>query len=191
MAAGPAPKHALATQGDVDAAARKAREAMVAHERMPIRFERARAQLPHAQLQRRQRQKASPRHAERGAAGLRSVGTPLWAGRVRAELARAEVVPARDLALTPSERRGGRTGGFGQDEQGRRSRVVHQPENGRSKPRADLPQARHQLTRRTRPCHRRALAPIQRYYASAKLRVTAGSTGMPGPVVVETVTFFR
>jgi|GEM_PF-2638972 len=27
--------------------------------------------------------------------------------------------------------------------------------------------------------------------ASAKLRVTAGSTGMPGPVVVETVTFFR
>ncbi|VTR09838.1 Uncharacterised protein [Clostridioides difficile] len=25
--------------------------------------------------------------------------------------------------------------------------------------------------------------------ASAKLRVTAGSTGMPGPVVVETVTF--
>ncbi len=28
-------------------------------------------------------------------------------------------------------------------------------------------------------------------YASAKLRVTAGSTGMPGPVVVETTTFFR
>jgi hypothetical protein len=30
-----------------------------------------------------------------------------------------------------------------------------------------------------------------RYYASAMLRVTAGSTGMPGPVVVETTTFFR
>ncbi|CAA0130101.1 Uncharacterised protein [Mycolicibacterium vanbaalenii] len=28
-------------------------------------------------------------------------------------------------------------------------------------------------------------------YASAKFRVTAGSTGMPGPVVVETTTFFR
>ncbi len=26
---------------------------------------------------------------------------------------------------------------------------------------------------------------------SAKLRVTAGSTGMPGPVVVDTVIFFR
>ncbi len=30
-----------------------------------------------------------------------------------------------------------------------------------------------------------------RNYSSAKLRVTAGSTGMPGPVVVETTTFFR
>ena len=29
------------------------------------------------------------------------------------------------------------------------------------------------------------------YYSSAKFRVTAGSTGIPGPVVVETVTFFR
>ena len=28
-------------------------------------------------------------------------------------------------------------------------------------------------------------------YASVKLRVTAGSTGMPGPVVVETTIFFR
>lgn len=28
-------------------------------------------------------------------------------------------------------------------------------------------------------------------YASVKLRVTAGSTGMPGPVVVDTTTFFR
>ena len=28
-------------------------------------------------------------------------------------------------------------------------------------------------------------------YASVKLRVTDGSTGIPGPVVVDTVTFFR
>jgi hypothetical protein len=28
-------------------------------------------------------------------------------------------------------------------------------------------------------------------YSSVKFRVTAGSTGIPGPVVVETVTFFR
>ena len=32
-------------------------------------------------------------------------------------------------------------------------------------------------------------APLR--YASVKFRVTAGSTGMPGPVVVETVTFLR
>jgi DNA-binding CsgD family transcriptional regulator len=33
------------------------------------------------------------------------MGTPLWADRARAELARAEVAPTRDLALTPSELR--------------------------------------------------------------------------------------
>jgi hypothetical protein len=31
----------------------------------------------------------------------------------------------------------------------------------------------------------------ERAYASAKLRVIDGSTGIPGPVVVETVIFFR
>lgn len=36
---------------------------------------------------------------------------------------------------------------------------------------------------------RRQTAPT--LYASAKFRVTAGSTGMPGPVVVDTVIFFR
>jgi hypothetical protein len=29
------------------------------------------------------------------------------------------------------------------------------------------------------------------HHTSAKFRVTAGSTGIPGPVVVETVTFLR
>lgn len=31
----------------------------------------------------------------------------------------------------------------------------------------------------------------KRSYSSVKLRVTAGSTGIPGPVVVDTVTFLR
>jgi hypothetical protein len=31
----------------------------------------------------------------------------------------------------------------------------------------------------------------RRSYASEKFRVIAGSTGMPGPVVVETTIFFR
>jgi DNA-binding CsgD family transcriptional regulator len=33
------------------------------------------------------------------------MGTPLWADRVRAELARVKVVPTHDHTLTPSERR--------------------------------------------------------------------------------------
>lgn len=36
-----------------------------------------------------------------------------------------------------------------------------------------------------------AASPPEEGYASAKLRVTDGSTGMPGPVVVDTVIFFR
>jgi DNA-binding CsgD family transcriptional regulator len=96
----------LAAQGDVGAAAAKAQEAMAAHDRLPMPFERARTQLLLGQLQRRQRQK------ERASATLRealqsfeAIGTPLWAGRVRAELDRAKVVPTNDLSLTPSERR--------------------------------------------------------------------------------------
>ena len=49
----------LATQGDADAAERMARQAMVEHDRILIRFERARAQLLLGQLQRRQRQKGT------------------------------------------------------------------------------------------------------------------------------------
>ena len=39
------------------------------------------------------------------------------------------------------------------------------------------------------PAHSRA--PRRKVYASAKFRVTDGSTGMPGPVVVDIVTFLR
>ncbi len=46
--------------------------------------------------------------------------------------------------------------------------------------------------RRTSPRHAGCGGSARRKaYASVKLRVTAGSTGMPGPVVVETTTFFR
>jgi len=58
------------------------------------------------QLQRRQRQKERSRATLREALqSFEAMGAQLWAGRVRSELARAEVVPTRDLALTPSERR--------------------------------------------------------------------------------------
>ncbi len=38
---------------------------------------------------------------------------------------------------------------------------------------------------------RRWLTAAEAYASSRKFRVTAGSTGMPGPVVVDTVIFFR
>jgi DNA-binding CsgD family transcriptional regulator/TolA-binding protein len=96
----------LAAQGDVEGAARKAREAMSEHDRLPMPFERARTLLLLGQLRRRQRQKERARATLREALqAFEAMGTLLWADRVRAELVRAEAVPTHDLALTPSERR--------------------------------------------------------------------------------------
>jgi hypothetical protein len=47
----------------------------------------------------------------------------------------------------------------------------------------------HGMAEYSEPAHSRA--PRRKVYASAKFRVTDGSTGMPGPVVVDIVTFFR
>ena len=95
-----------AVEGEVAAATRMAGDAMTEHERLPMPFERARTQLLLGQLQRRQR------HKETAAATLRealeafeAMGTPLWADRARAELARTNVTPRHDLGLTPSEQR--------------------------------------------------------------------------------------
>jgi len=96
----------LAARGDVEAAARKAQDAMAEHDRLPMPFERARTQLLLGQLHRRQRQKERSRAILREALqAFEAMGTRLWAERARAELARADVAPSRDLALTPSERR--------------------------------------------------------------------------------------
>jgi len=96
----------LAATGDIAAAADMAERAMAEHTRLPMPFERARTQLLLGQLQRRQRQKDAATHTFREALqSFDAMGTPLWADRARAELARAKVVPTHDLALTPSERR--------------------------------------------------------------------------------------
>ena len=96
----------LAARGDVEAAARTAHDAMAQHDRLPMPFERARTQPLLGQLHRRQRQKERSRAILREALqAFEAMGTPLWADRVRAELARAEAAPTRDLTLTPSERR--------------------------------------------------------------------------------------
>jgi DNA-binding CsgD family transcriptional regulator len=96
----------LAATGDVAAATRMAEHAMAEHERLPMPFERARTLLLLGQLRRRQRQKETASATLRDALGVfETIGTPLWADRARAELARTNVAPTQAFALTPSEQR--------------------------------------------------------------------------------------
>lgn len=96
----------LAAEGDVNAASSMAERAMREHDRLPMPFERARTQLLLGQLQRRRRQKISATTTLNEALRTFSdLGTPLWADRARAELARTKVAPTRDHTLTPSELR--------------------------------------------------------------------------------------
>jgi DNA-binding CsgD family transcriptional regulator len=96
----------LAAHGDVVSADRLARQALQEHERLPMPFERARTQLLLGQLLRRQRRKDLAAAALHEALrGFDEIGTPLWAERARAELARMRVSPSQDFGLTPSEQR--------------------------------------------------------------------------------------
>jgi len=96
----------LAAQGGVLAASRMAEQAMAEHDRLQMPFERARTQLLLGQLQRRQRQKeCAMATLSEALQAFTDMGTPLWADRARAELARTKVAPTRDHALTPSEQR--------------------------------------------------------------------------------------
>jgi DNA-binding CsgD family transcriptional regulator len=96
----------LAARGDFIGATAAVEAAMVEHNRLPMPFERARTQLLLGQLQRRRRMKSV------AASNLRSVlqtfedlGTPLWAERARAELARVKVGPQSAGDLSASEQR--------------------------------------------------------------------------------------
>ena len=102
----PLPQRWLAATGDIAAATRMAEAAMTEHERLPMPFERARTQLLLGQLLRRQRQKETASATLRDALQtFEAIGTPLWADRARAELARTNVAPRPRLAMTPSEQR--------------------------------------------------------------------------------------
>jgi DNA-binding CsgD family transcriptional regulator/tetratricopeptide (TPR) repeat protein len=96
----------LAAQGEVGAATRMAQEAMEAHERLPMPFERARTQLLLGQLQRRQRQReAATVTLTEALATFERLNTALWADRARDELARTPVSAARTTLLTAAEER--------------------------------------------------------------------------------------
>lgn len=96
----------LAARGDVDAACSAVEAAMAHHDRLPMPFERARTQMLLGQLQRRQRRKDAATATLRDAINaFEGMGTPLWADRARAELARTDVAHSRSSELTPSEQR--------------------------------------------------------------------------------------
>jgi DNA-binding NarL/FixJ family response regulator len=81
-------------------------QAMVAHRRLAMPFERARTQLVLGQLLRRKRLKdASAATFQDALQTFEQLDTPLWVDRARAELGRVNVGARRKVALSPSERR--------------------------------------------------------------------------------------
>jgi DNA-binding CsgD family transcriptional regulator len=69
-------------------------------------FELARTLLVAGQLHRRNRQKRASKQAlERALETFERLGTPLWAAKARAELARVGIRPSAPLELTPTEQR--------------------------------------------------------------------------------------
>jgi DNA-binding CsgD family transcriptional regulator len=96
----------LAVSGDIGAAVAAAQRATAEHDRLPMPFEQARTRLLLGQLHRRQRQRnAASTELRRALTTFETLNTPLWADRVRSELARANVAPASGDRLTPSEQR--------------------------------------------------------------------------------------
>ena len=97
----------LGGRGDIDASVRRLRTCRWReHDRLPMPFERARTQLLFGQFLRRQRRKdtASATLSE-ALATFEAMGTPLWADRARAELARTRFGARQTAGLTPSEQR--------------------------------------------------------------------------------------
>jgi len=96
----------LAARGDLTAATESVEAAMGEHDRLPMPFDRARTQLLFGQLQRRRRMKSVASDTLRSAAqAFEELGTPLWAQRARAELARVKVGPQSRGDLSAAEQR--------------------------------------------------------------------------------------
>jgi DNA-binding CsgD family transcriptional regulator len=95
-----------ASRRDLDEAQISLERALVEHARVPQPFELARTQLALGEVQRRANRRRAARETLQAAlTSFETLGSPLWAERTRAELARiGGRAPAGDV-LTPSERR--------------------------------------------------------------------------------------
>ncbi|WIM86729.1 AAA family ATPase [Candidatus Mycobacterium wuenschmannii] len=93
-------------RGDLDAAEAAAERAIRHHERLPMPFETARTQLLLGQLQRRRRRRqvAEP-NLRTALLTFERLGTPIWAERARAELARLARPVDGAVGLTAAEQR--------------------------------------------------------------------------------------
>ena len=91
---------------DLDGALAAADEAMRHHDGLDMPFERARTQLLLGQVQRRRRTRTAAAEVLTAALStFESLGSPLWADRARAELARTNLVMGDGQALSETERR--------------------------------------------------------------------------------------
>ncbi len=96
----------LAAEGDVAAAAAKLREALAAHERLPMPIEHARTLLTLGRVERRLgERKAAEATLKRVLETLERVGSPRWADQARAELSALGLHAGPAYTLTPSEER--------------------------------------------------------------------------------------
>ena len=95
-----------AARGDRDGALDSLGRALVAHERLPMPFERARTLLALGQVHRRRKEKRLADERLREALRIfEALGAPLWADRASAELARVGLRPRASHDLTETERR--------------------------------------------------------------------------------------
>jgi DNA-binding CsgD family transcriptional regulator len=105
---------AASARGDLDAAQRAVEHALTHHQRLPLPFETARTQLLLGQLQRRRRRRQDADASLREALDtFERLGTPLWASRAKAEIARLDSPRGDGKGLTAAEQRTARLAAAG------------------------------------------------------------------------------
>jgi len=98
--------HLLAARGDLDGAQHALQHAIAHHQRLPMPFETARTQLLLGQLQRRRRRRQDAvTNLQEALQSFERLGTPLWASRARAELARLDSPRGDGQGLSAAEQR--------------------------------------------------------------------------------------